>query len=127
MAAKNLTLNSDAREALLALGTLEDTNPKLLTGVLDEDPSPAVRAAAARGLSRLRRREAIPDLLDALDDDDLQVRTWAITALNNTLRSTRFVYKADDPREVRLRNISIIRTKLTTWGVIGSDAGGSGE
>jgi len=115
------------RQALLALGKLDDTDPALLTSALAEDPAPVIRAAAARGLSRLKRREAIPQLLDALDDDDLHVRTWAITALNNTLHGVRFPYRADEPRERRLYNISIMRTKLTSWGVLGEDTDAEGS
>lgn len=111
------------REALLELGKRDDTDPKLLTDVLAEDPSPRIRAAAARGLSRLGRREAIPQLLDALDDEDINVRTWAITALNNTLIGVRFPYNANEPREARLRHIAIIRTRLTAWGVLPDGTG----
>lgn len=111
------------RRALLALGKLDDTDPKLLTDVLAEDPSARIRAAAARGLSRLGRRETIPQLLDALDDEDINVRTWAITALNNTLIGVRFPYNANEPREARLRHIAIIRTRLTAWGVLSEDTG----
>ena len=110
------------RQALLALGKLDDTDPALLTSALAEDPSPAIRAAAARGLSRLKRREARPQLLDALDDDDIHVRTWAITALNNTLHGTRFPYRANEPREQRLHRIAEIRRTLTNWGVLEQDA-----
>jgi len=115
------------REALLALGKLDDTDPALLTDVLADDPAPAIRAAAAQGLSRLKRRETIPQLLKALDDKDLNVRTWAITALNNTLRSVRFPYRADEPREQRLYHISVIRTNLTTWGVLGENTDAEGS
>ena len=114
------------REALLALGALDDTDPALLTDTLAEDPSPVIRAAAAQGLSRLKRREVIPQLLDALDDEDLNVRTWAITALNNTLHGVRFPYRADEPRERRLYHISVIRTNLTTWGVLGENTDAEG-
>jgi hypothetical protein len=100
------------REALLELGKLQDTDPKLLTDALADDPAPDIRAAAARGLSRLKSEEAIPELLDALDDDDINVRTWAITGLNNTLVGVRFPYDARAPRPERLKQIESIRAYL---------------
>jgi len=105
------------REALLELGKLPDTDPNLLTDVLDTDPSPQIRAAAAQGLSRLKRHEALPELIRALDDEDLKVRTWAITAIHNTCH-VRFVYRADAPRKERLWHIENIKKNLTTWGVL---------
>lgn len=100
-------------DALKALGRVKGTDPKLLTEPLSDDPSPKVRQAAARGLGQLRDRRSIPALMDALDDEDLNVRVWAITALHNTLNGEiRFPYKASGPREQRLLQIDNIRVVM---------------
>lgn len=106
------------REAILALGRHSKTDPVLLTDVLEKDPSPRTRAAAARSLARLRNRKAIPKLVKALSDEDKQVRIWAISALN-TICCVRFTYRADDPVAKRRHDISIIKRLLTTWGLLG--------
>ncbi len=100
-------------DALKKLGRVKGTDPKLLTEPLSDDPSPKVRQAAARGLGQLRDRRSIPALMDALDDEDLNVRVWAITALHNTLNGEiRFPYKASNPREQRLLQIDNIRVVM---------------
>lgn len=95
--------------ALRELGRTEGADPKLLTDPLTNDPSPNIRQAAARGLAQLQNRDALPDLMDALDDEDVNVRVWAITALHNTIVGIRFPYNASDPREERLMQIENIR------------------
>jgi len=114
------------REALLALGKLDDTDPKLLTDVLADDPAPDIRAAAARGLSRLRSQQAIPQLFHALSDEDLQVRIWAITALNKTCGG-KFVFTPEAPLEERQTDLANIRTRLTYWGVLGENTDAEGS
>jgi HEAT repeat protein len=49
--------------------------------VLRSDPEPAVRAAAGRALGRLGEREALPDLIEALEDASPDVRVVAAAAL----------------------------------------------
>jgi len=115
---KDLPNEQIRREAVLALGRHSKTDPVLLTDVLEEAPSPKTRAAAARGLSRLRNRRAIPKLVEALGDQDKQVRIWAISALNATCY-VRFTYRADDPVASRRHDIRIIKRLLTTWGLLG--------
>jgi len=114
---KDLPNEQIRREAVLALGRHPGTDPVLLSGVLEEDPSPGTRAAAARSLSRLRNRKAIPKLVEALGDKDQQVRIWAISALNSTCW-VRFTYRADDPVAKRRHDIRIIKRLLTTWGLL---------
>ena len=104
-------------EAILALGRHSKTDPVLLTDILEKAPSPKTRAAAARSLSRLQNRAAVPELVNALGDEDQQVRIWAISALNRTC-FVRFTYKADDPLEKRRRDISNIKRLLMTWGLL---------
>lgn len=114
---KDLPNEQIRREAILALGRHSSTDPVLLSDVLEEDPSPGTRAAAARSLSRLRNRKAIPKLVEALSDEDQQVRIWAISALNSTCW-VRFTYRADDPVAKRRFDIRIIKRLLTTWGLL---------
>lgn len=47
------------------------------------DPLPALRAEAARALSRLGTEAEVPALLEALDDPEADVRYWAAVALGN--------------------------------------------
>ena len=114
---KDLPNEQIRREAILALGRHSSTDPVLLSDVLEEAPSPGTRAAAARSLSRLRNRKAIPKLVEALGDEDQQVRIWAISALNSTCW-VRFTYRADDPVAKRRHDIRIIKRLLTTWGLL---------
>ncbi len=110
------------RRALLELGQRDDADPAVLTDVLAADPLPETRAAAARGLSRLRSVQAVPQLVEALSDEDLKVRTWAITALNRTFGG-RFQFAADAPLERRRLHIYNIRRRLATGGYLPEDTG----
>jgi HEAT repeat protein len=51
--------------------------------LLLRDPLPALRAEAARALSRLATQAEIPILLEALNDPEADVRYWAAVALGN--------------------------------------------
>lgn len=110
------------RRALLELGKCDDADPTVLTDVLAVDPSSETRAAAARALSRLRNLQAVPQLVEALADEDLKVRTWAITALNQTFGG-RFEYSADAPLERRRLHIYNIRRRLATGGYLPEGTG----
>jgi HEAT repeat protein len=52
-----------------------------LRPLLSNDPEAAVRAAAGRALGRLGSREAVPQLVAALDDRSVEVRVVAAAAL----------------------------------------------
>ena len=52
-----------------------------LRPLLERDPDPLVRAAAGRALGRLGVRDAVPDLIAALDDKSPEVRVVAAAAL----------------------------------------------
>jgi HEAT repeat protein len=54
---------------------------ELLRPLLRTDPDPVVRAAAGRALGRLGVREAVPDLVAALNDASADVRVVAAAAL----------------------------------------------
>jgi HEAT repeat protein len=53
----------------------------VLRPLLKSDPDPLVRAAAGRALGRLGVREAVPDLIAALEDKSAEVRVVAAAAL----------------------------------------------
>lgn len=77
--------------------------------LLREDPSSAVRAAAATALADLEANEALPTLLFAMEDDDPHVRQMAISALGE-IRDARACVRLEralsDPRpEVRYQAI----------------------
>jgi HEAT repeat protein len=44
--------------------------PEALSGILKNDPNPNVRASAAKALGILNYREALPELLNALEDEE---------------------------------------------------------
>ncbi|MDB4988738.1 MAG: repeat protein [Myxococcaceae bacterium] len=52
-----------------------------LRPMLKSDPDPLVRAAAGRALGRLGVREAVPELVSALEDRSVEVRVVAAAAL----------------------------------------------
>lgn len=54
---------------------------EMLRPMLRSDVDPVVRAAAGRALGRLGAREAVPDLIKALDDASADVRVVAAAAL----------------------------------------------
>ena len=58
--------------------------------------SPEVRAAAADQLGHLRDFDAMPLLLAAMDDEDVEVRGRAGTAVGKIL-GVDFYFRADDP------------------------------
>lgn len=98
--------------AAAELGRYEDLDPAVLTGVLGDPAAEAEkRAGAAKGLSRLKKKESIPQLFSALKDPNPKVRLWAITALSETT-GLRFNYDADVPPSRQQREIRFIRTVL---------------
>lgn len=68
-----------AADALARIG--ESAAPALIEGLAD--PSPVVRAQAARALARMgpKAHSAVPALIVALDDEDMDVRMNAARAL----------------------------------------------
>ena len=109
---------SDSRAArsaaASAIGDCPEVDLKLLTRVLHnvrEDP--VVRAGAARGIGRRRDPAGLPQLLNALEDDDPRVRLWAITAIGR-ITALRFRYDAARPPSEQVEEIRRIRTTLIT-------------
>jgi len=99
-------------EAAQAVGKLPDTDVQILIDVLNNDSEePAVRAGAARGLSHKKSLEALPTLVEKLNDPDQAVRLWSITAIHSTV-VVRFPYQAEAPPAKRAEQISNIKRIL---------------
>jgi len=60
---------------------LKATSPKELIQTLVTDADPDIRAAAARQLGEQKAKEALPDLIKALENDDDKVRQQIVPAL----------------------------------------------
>lgn len=89
----------------------------VLTKVLIEAEEPKSRQEAARALGRQDVRSALPALLDALSDDDLTVRVYAISAIND-ITNMRFIYAPDSPKDVREPQARDLRNYLRQAGAI---------
>ena len=89
----------------------------VLAKVLVEAEEPKSRGQAARGLGRGRDRSALPALLEALSDDDLTVRVYAISAIND-ITGMKFRYAPDSPESVREQQARNLRDYLRTAGAV---------
>jgi HEAT repeat protein len=98
------------REAgVIALGELgRDSDPQALAEALRSDPSPEVRALAARWLGMLRYWEGMPELIQAMNDSELRVRRAAGEAVRR-LWGRDFLYRAEDDPEKRGKVVEFIR------------------
>ncbi len=81
----------------------------VLRPLLKSDPEPLVRAAAGRALGRLGVREAVPDLIAALEDKNPDVRVVAAAAL----------WRLPDPSAVDplIRHLSDSEPAVREWAV----------
>jgi HEAT repeat protein len=100
------------------LGGFENTTASELTALLkaDQVDDPAVRAGAARGLRRLKDDAAIPELLEALNDPDKNVRMWAISAIRALVPGKAWPFHAEAPASTRAKEIANIRYWLKRYG-----------
>ncbi len=104
--------------AAAELGRYEDLDPSVLTNVLsDTQAEPEIRAGAAKGLSRLKDRDAVPQLFRALSDPDPKVRLWASTALGK-ITGRRYMYYADKPPSQQREVIEAIERSLKRLGYL---------
>ncbi len=80
-----------------------------LRPLLKSDPEPVVRAAAGRALGRLGVRDAIPDLIAALEDKSPEVRVVAAAAL----------WRLPDPRatDPLIRRLADADAAVREWSV----------
>lgn len=77
------TLDAKVRaEAAVMLGSCRGGGLSVLTDALIGDEAGQVRAGAASGLGRLRDVKALPALVDALEDRDVEVRRAAIDSIH---------------------------------------------
>lgn len=103
-------------EAAATLGEYEGTDFRVLTNAL-RDPDKDARAGAAKGLVRLRKPEAVPELYRALSDPDPEVRMWAISAINKVV-VIRFNYDAGKPPGSQVKQIEYIGQLLRQRGLL---------
>lgn len=104
--------------AAAELGQYEDLDPHVLTDVLSNPQAePETRAGAAKGLSRLKNRDAVPELFQALSDPDPKVRLWASTALGK-ITGRRYMYYADKPPSQQREVIEAIKRSLKRLGYL---------
>jgi len=104
-------------EAAATLGSFEQANPVVLTETMAKDPSPRVRAGAAKGLVRLRKPETLPELVKALSDPDTRVRAYAITAIHHMI-ARRYNFDPRAPVQTQQREIERIKAYLRKCGVL---------
>lgn len=97
--------------AAAELGGFPQTDARILIDVLAGDPSSEARAGAAKGLSRLRKGDAMDQLVKSLEDPDRRVRLWAVTALSR-ITALRFIYYADRDPASQQQNIARIKQQL---------------
>lgn len=104
--------------AAAELGQYEDLDPSVLTNVLSNPKAePETRAGAAKGLSRLKDRDAVPQLFQALSDPDPKVRLWASTALGK-ITGRRYMYYAEKPPSQQREVIEAIERSLKRLGYL---------
>jgi len=95
--------------ATVAIGNAGDeTDVPAVSAVLIKDESPAVRAAAALTLGRMRAYTEMDKLLDALADDDLNVRRRANAAIVKILGVSAGFNASDAPAR-RQKAIAALR------------------
>ncbi len=105
-------------EAAAQLGK-KGGDAEALTRVLDPggEPEAKVRAGAAKGLGFARDPEAIPQLVEALEDPDREVRIWAITAIHRMI-ARRFPFDASKPPGTQRAEIRRIEEYLRKAGAL---------
>ena len=104
---------TEAREAAaVALGRSPQSvtvNYQVLINLVANDPSPIVRAESALSLGRRGAREAVPALIIALNDPDLNVRQRAVQGLRMITKG-RFEYSPIASPDERAGMIEQIQT-----------------
>jgi hypothetical protein len=97
--------------------TKVQTDPVVLSQVLLTANEAQSRRIAARGLGRKREYDALPALLDALYDEDLTVRVYAISAIHD-ITHMRFNFRPDGPADRRDEQIQHLIAYFRRNGVI---------
>ena len=93
----------------------EKKTPEEARGELAKsDAPPETRAEAAAQLGAMRDRQSVPQLIAALEDDDLHVRARANAAVIQILGAD-FMFRADDPPERRRQAVERIKKHWEAW------------
>ncbi len=85
-----------------------ETETPVVSTIVIKDKSPAVRAAAALSLGRMRAYKETETLLDAMADEDEDVRRRANAAVEKII-GAGVSFKASAPEEARRRRIAELR------------------
>jgi hypothetical protein len=97
-------------EQLRAIGRAVDAQKaplEMLTKAVTDDPSPRVRATAAKWVGVLRYWQGMPELIKGLRDPSVRVRQSAYAAIRR-MWERDFLYRADDPPEKREQRVRLI-------------------
>jgi HEAT repeat protein len=103
-------------EALAELGNYKELTQEadlqaIIAPITDKSQPPEVRAGAVKAVARLRAHAALPALLEALGDDDEQVRALAIVAVQKVI-AIRFQFDPGAPKAARDQQVAAIRAFL---------------
>ena len=106
-----LTSQADAtcEAAALKLIAHPETDTAMVRRVLRQTPSPRARAVAAIGLGRRKDLESLDDLVDALADRSLVVRTRSIWAIRRILHNPYLHFQPDAPASIRDSQLKALR------------------
>ena len=88
--------------------------PEEVRAELAGSDSPEVRADSAGRLGAWHDRQSMPQLIAALDDDDLNVRARAGAAVIEILGAD-FLFRADDPPQRRRQAVERIKKHWEAW------------
>lgn len=89
-------------------GAVDPATLELLRKTLAESQNPKVKAAIAAGLVKAKDPDSMPQLLDAMEDESLEVRTFAGEAVERIVGFGRG-FVPDGPLEARQKKIATYR------------------
>jgi HEAT repeat protein len=97
--------------AAAELGNFKKTDYRMLADMMLCDKDPNARAGAAKGLRRLRLRESVDSLLEAMGDSDAVVRLNAAGAVG-VITGRWFKFDASGSDKTRADQINAIKRQL---------------
>ena len=96
--------------AMVTVGRCDEKEgAQVLAEVLEGNNPPHLRAAAAQALGRMRAWDAMPALINALEDESEQVRGRAGAAVRRMFAGRDPGFRANAPPHERARAIRVIR------------------
>ena len=107
----NEILSKDEQKRIDAARKLSKQGPAAtaeMRRVFKEAKDVNVRAAVIDGLGEAEDWDAVPELIDALEDEDATIRGRANAALRKIFKAN-FFFKANDPPEKRAKIVAYIR------------------